>query len=92
LISFSTACLLPIALSYGIDPYRILPLRFQIYFAGGDTVHVLGAIIGLYLATSILWLLAVFRGGPLMRTALISEIIFMSGLAAGRLLDVLLNG
>ena len=48
--------------------------------------------MGLYLATIVLWLLGAIRGGPLMRTALISEIVFMSGLAAGRLLDLLLNG
>ena len=39
-----------------------------------------------------LLLLGAIRGGPLMRTALISEIVFMSGLAPGRLLDILLDG
>jgi hypothetical protein len=33
-----------------------------------------------------------WRGGELMRTALISEIVFMSGLAAGRLLSLFLDG
>jgi hypothetical protein len=89
---FSAVGLLPISLSYGIDPNRILPMLFQFHSAGGDTVHVLRAIMGLYLATIVLWLLGAIRGGPLMRTALISEIVFMSGLAAGRLLDLLLNG
>ena len=89
---FSAAGLLPIALSYGIDPNRILPMLFQFDSAGGDTVQVLRAIMGLYFATIILWLLGAIRGGPLMRTALISEIVFMSGLAGGRLLDLLLKG
>jgi hypothetical protein len=44
--------------------------------------------MGLYLAIIVLWLL----GGSLMRTALISEIVFMSGLATGRLLSLLLDG
>ena len=48
--------------------------------------------MGLYLATIILWVLGAIRGGPLMRTALISTIVFMSGLAAGRLLSILLDG
>jgi hypothetical protein len=48
--------------------------------------------MGLYLATIVLWLLGAIRGGPLMRTALVSEIVFMSGLAIGRLLSLLLDG
>jgi len=48
--------------------------------------------MGLYLATIILWLIGAIRGDPMMRTALISEISLMSGLAAGRLLDVLFDG
>ena len=50
--------------------------------------------MGLYLVTIALWLLGALRGGPLMRTALMrialpSEILFMSGIAAGRLLSLL---
>ena len=59
---------------------------------GGDLVHILRAVMGLYLAILTLWLLGAIRGGSLMRTAIISEIVFMSGLAAGRLIDMLLNG
>ena len=83
---FSAVGLLPIALSYGVDPNRILPKLLQILPIEGDVVHVFRAMMGLYLATIVLWLLGAMRGGSLMRTALISEIVFMSGLAAGRLL------
>lgn len=48
--------------------------------------------MGLYLATIVLWLAGAIRGGPLMRTALIAEVVFMSGLAAGRLLSLVLDG
>jgi hypothetical protein len=89
---FSAAGLLPIALTYGIDPNRILPMVLQIHPVGGDLLHVFRAIMGLYLATIILWLGGAIRGGPLMRTALIAEIVFMSGLAAGRLLSLVLDG
>jgi hypothetical protein len=89
---FSAVGLLPIALSYGVDPNRILPKLLQILPIEGDVVHVFRAMMGLYLATIVLWLLGAIRGGPLMRTALISEIVFMSGLAGGRLLDLLLDG
>ncbi len=89
---FSAAGLLPISLSYGIDPNRILPKLLQIQPIEGDMIHIFRAIMGLYLATIVLWLLGAIRGGPMMRTALISEIAFMSGLAAGRLLDLALDG
>ncbi|MEI6829035.1 MAG: DUF4345 domain-containing protein [Synechococcaceae cyanobacterium ELA445] len=89
---FSAAGLLPISLSYGIDPNRILPWLLQVHPIDGNLIHVFRAIMGLYLATIVLWLLGAIRGGPLMRTALISEIVFMSGLAAGRLLSLLLDG
>jgi Domain of unknown function (DUF4345) len=89
---FSAAGLLPISMSYGIDPNRILPMIFSFHPVGGDTVHVLRAIMGLYFATIVLWLAGAVRGGAMMRTALISEIVFMSGLASGRLLDLLLDG
>jgi hypothetical protein len=84
--------LLPIALSYGIDPNQVLPKLLQIQPVGPGVVHIFRAMMGLYLATIVLWLLGAIRGGPLMRTALISEIVFMAGLASGRLLDLLLNG
>ena len=89
---FSAAGLLPIALSYGIDPNQILPKFLQTYPISGDLLHVFRAIMGLYLATIVLWLLGAICDGPLMRTALVSEIVFMAGLAAGRLLSLLLDG
>jgi hypothetical protein len=69
---FSAAGLLPIALSYGIDPNQVLPKFLQIQPIDGDLLHVFRAIMGLYLAIIILWLLGASRGGPLMRTALVS--------------------
>ena len=80
---FSAVGLLPIALSYGIDPNQILPKLLQIQPVEPGVIHIFRAIMGLYLAAIILWLLGAIRGGPLMRTALIGEIVFMAGLAAG---------
>jgi hypothetical protein len=89
---FSAVGLLPIALSYGIDPNQILPKLLQIQPVEPGVVHIFRAIMGLYFSSIVLWLLGAIRGGSLMRTALIAEIVFMVGLAAGRLLDLLLNG
>jgi hypothetical protein len=48
--------------------------------------------MGLYLALIVLWVVGAWRGGEPMRTALISEIVFMSGLTAGKLLSLFLDG
>ncbi len=76
-------------LSYGVDPARILPQLMQINSISGDLTHILRAITDLCLALIALWVIGAWRGGEPMRTALISEIVFMSGLTAGRLLSLL---
>ena len=45
--------------------------------------------MGLYLGLIVLLVIGAWRGGEPMRTSLISEIVFMSGLAAGRPLSLL---
>jgi hypothetical protein len=64
-------------LSYRIDPNQILPKLLRIQSVDPGVIHIFMAIMGLYLAAIILWLLGAIRGGPLVRTALIGEIVFM---------------
>jgi len=78
---FSAAGLPPISLSHGVAPSLILPNLLDINPLDRNLVHVFRAIMGLYLATTVLWSLRATQCGPLMRRALISEIVFMSGLA-----------
>lgn len=89
---FSAAGLLPIALSYGVAPAKILPQLVQINAISGDLIHIFRAIMGLYLALIVLWVIGAWRGGELMYAAIISEIVFMLGLAAGRLLSLFVDG
>ena len=84
--------LLPIALSYGINPSGLLPQLMDLQPTGTNMVHVFRAIMGLYLGMVVLWLVGAWRGGVLLRTAVISEVVFMGGLAAGRLLSLSLDG
>jgi hypothetical protein len=89
---FSAAGLLPIALSYGVAPAKILPQLVQINAISGDLTHIFRAIMGLYLALIVLWLIGAWRGGELMYAAILSEIVFMLGLAAGRILSLFVDG
>jgi len=87
----SAVGLVPIALSYGLDPVHTLPWLLQVHPRGVNLIHLLRSLMGLYLGLVVLWVAGAWRGGSLLRTALISEIVFMSGLAAGRLLSLLLD-
>ena len=88
---FSAAGLLPIALSYGVAPAEVLPKVLDVAVESTDLTHIFRAVMGLYLAMIVLWILGAFRP-ELTRTALISEVAFMFGLASGRLLSIFTDG
>ena len=83
--------LTPIALAYGLMPGTTLPLLYGIEVESPSLAHVFRAVMGLYLAMVVLWLM-----GALNRrfetAALYSLIVFMLGLAAGRLISLLVDG
>ena len=88
---FSAAGLFVIALSYGIDPKGVLPKALDITVDGTDLTHIFRAIMGLYLGMIVLWVLGAFRES-LTRTAVIAEVVFMFGLAFGRVLSIIVDG
>ncbi len=87
----SAAGLTAVALSYGVAPATVLPKLLDITVEGIDLTHVFRAIMGLYLGMIVLWVLGAFRPG-LTRAAVIAEIAFMSGLAVGRVLSIVVDG
>ncbi len=87
----SAAGLTAVALSYGVAPATILPQLLDITVEGTDLPHVFRAIMGLYLGMIVLWVLGAFRPS-LTRAAVIAEIAFMSGLAVGRVLSIVVDG
>ncbi len=80
-----------VALSYGVAPATILPHLLDITVEGTDLTHVFRSIMGLYLGMIVLWVLGAFRPS-LTRAAVIAEITFMSGLAVGRVLSIIVDG
>ena len=83
--------LVPIALSYGVAPSASLPYLLGIPVEGTNQAHVFRAVMGLYLANAVFWLTAAWKP-ELRRPALWVLFLFMSGLAAGRVLSILLDG
>ena len=88
---FSAAGLFVIALGYGIDPAAILPMALNDTVEGIDLTHIFRAVMGLYLAMIVLWILGAFRAS-LTKAAVIAEVTFMFGLAAGRALSIIIDG
>jgi len=83
--------LLPIALSYGLIPQKSLSYLFGISVSDPNSTHIFRAVMGLYLALIIFWLIGTFKV-QVRQAALYSLIVFMFGLAAGRILSLIIDG
>lgn len=83
--------LVPIALSYGIDPQGVLGQLFGLEFAAPNGVHIMRAMMFLYLGLASFWVMGA-RNEKLTIPALYSLIVFMLSLAAGRLVSLLVDG
>jgi hypothetical protein len=83
--------LTPIALGYGLMPGRSLPFLYGVGVDGVSNVHILRAIMGLYLGMVVFWLMGA-RFPRYRDAALCSLVVFMLGLAAGRVLSFVIDG
>lgn len=91
LLIFTAIGLIPIALSYGFMPAKSLGFLFGIEVANINLENILRAVMGLYLALVVFWLMGAFKSN-LREPALYSLIVFMYGLAAGRIISFLVDG
>ena len=87
----STIVLTPIALIYGILPNKILPILFDIKVETIDLMHVFRAIMGLYLGIISLFILGIYKP-KYWEMATLINVVFMGGLAFGRLISILMDG
>ena len=83
----SVMIVIPAAILYAFNPQLI----FDISTATNDEHSVFKAISGVYLGFSLLWILGVFNSSYL-KTALISNVIFMLGLGFGRCFSIVIDG
>jgi hypothetical protein len=88
---FCAVGLVPIALGYGAQPSASLDALFGIPVDTVNLTHIMRAVMGLYLGMAALWLWGAFSR-PMTGPALVSCAVFMLGLAAGRILSLLLDG
>jgi hypothetical protein len=83
--------LFPIALSYGLAPQKSLSYLFGITVSDPNGIHIFRAVMGLYLALIVFWLIGAFKA-QVRQAAIYSLIVFMFGLAAGRILSLAIDG
>ena len=83
--------LVPVALSYGVIPEQSLPLLYGISEPELPTRHVFRAVMGLYLGMICFWLAGALRR-DLRIAALWTVLVFVTGIAMGRLLSLILDG
>lgn len=83
--------LFPVALSYGVMPEHGLPILYGISDPNLPTRHVFRAVMGLYLGMICFWLAGALQ--PRLRTAALWTVfVFVTGIALGRVLSLILDG
>ena len=83
--------LTPIALAYGLVPAITVPMLYGVEIDSVNVTHIFRAVMGLYLAMIVFWILGATREA-LRFAGLCSVVVFMGGLAMGRLLSLFLDG
>ena len=83
----SILIVVPVALAYGFQP----DLLFDITIKSIDEANIFKAIMGLYLCFSVLWILGILKQNY-WYAATIANIIFMLGLALGRVISLIIDG
>ena len=83
--------LTPSALSYGFMPQKSLHYLFDVSVSDTNSIHIFRAVMGLYLALVLFWITGAFKV-QVRQAALYSLIVFMLGLAAGRILSLVVDG
>ncbi len=76
---------------YGANPSVLFPIVFGFDVEHLDLKNILRAIMGLYVAFGSYWMFGVFKSKHTY-FALISNVLFMAGLAFGRLVSTFIDG
>ena len=88
---FSAVGVFPVALAYGAYPSISLPLLYDIEITNNNLASVFRAVMGLYIAFNIFWVIGVLNQS-LRLSALWSLFIFYTGAGAGRVLSITFDG
>ena len=87
----SSLTVIGVGISYGISPNQILPFFFDFKVETIDLNNIFRAIMGLYLGLAFYWIYGIFKSEHWKNATLIC-VIFMGGLAFGRIISILFDG
>lgn len=90
-LGISSIVVILVGLSYGIYPGKVLPILFDFRVETTDLNNVFRAIMGLYLGMGIFWIIEIYRSKH-WQSATLTNIIFMGGLAFGRIISLMVDG
>ena len=79
------------SLGYGFLPSLTMPFLYDIEVTNTNLLNILRAISGLYIALVTFWILGAYNSN-LQLPALWSLTIFMTGIALGRVVSILIDG
>lgn len=91
LLLISAIGLIPIALGYGFMPEKTLTPLYDFPVDSINLKHIMRAVMGLYFGQVIIWFLGVVKN-HLRRPAMYCLVVFMLGLAGGRILSLIVDG
>jgi len=87
----SILIIVPVGLAYGLMPNGFLENIFQFKFESIGLAGIFRALMGLYIGMSIFWLIGIIKP-KCWTAATLSNVLFMTGLAFGRIVSILLDG
>lgn len=80
-----------VALGYALAPHTAIGSLVTVSFDNTDQVHIFRAIMGLYLGMVVFWFFSAPRP-EYCRAAVLSVVLFMLGLALGRIASMVVDG
>jgi NhaP-type Na+/H+ or K+/H+ antiporter len=90
-LGLSAIIVFSVAIIYGGNPSKILPFFFDFEVQNLELKNIFRAIMGLYMGFAIYWVIGISKKTH-WKSATISNIIFMGGLAFGRLISTIFDG
>lgn len=90
-LGISAFIVISVSFVYGGNPSSFLPYVFGFEVESIDLKNILRAIMGLYIAFGCYWIYGLVKP-KYWRSATISNVLFMGGLAAGRIISTIIDG
>jgi len=90
-LGLSSFIVIAVGFIYGANPSEILPYVFGIEVESLELKNIFRAIMGLYLAIGVFWIVGIVKP-KYWQTATLTNTIFMGGLAFGRIVSTIFDG